>query len=414
MKTSPIGIGLLGLLICFFIAACAGDDAGLSLEERAARLHAEALTVDTHCDTPMAMIGEGFDIGIRHAPGPRAPKIDLPKMIEGGLDAEFFAAFVGQGDRTPEGYARARRRAEAAIAAVHKMCEDYPDMVGLALTPDDACRLEKEGRRAAFIGMENGYPIGRDLGLVEEYFNQGVRYITLCHSSDNDICDSSTERREPDDNGLSEFGKQVVAECNRLGILVDVSHASDGSFRDILKATAAPVIASHSSTRALCDHPRNLSDDMLLALRENGGVIQVCFVSSFVKTEPPNPERDQALAALQRKYGSNREDMDEETRKKAREEYMAVYENYPRAQATLRDLVDHIDHIVQLIGIDHVGIGTDFDGGGGVEGCDDVSEMPNVTRELLRRGYSDQDIHKIWGGNFMRVFRRVIEVADTL
>jgi membrane dipeptidase len=413
MKQNLIGWGITCLTAGVILSACGGKAPAPSQNDRAARLHDEILTVDTHCDTPMIMVREDFDIGKRHAPGPRAPKIDLPKMIEGGLDAEFFAAFVGQGERTPEGYAAARRTADAAIEAVHKMCRDYPDLVGLALTPDDAVSLEKEGRRAAFIGMENGYPLGKDLAQAEEYYKKGVRYITLCHSSDNDICDSSTERGEPEDMGLSDFGRQVVAECNRLGIMVDVSHASDQSFYDILQVTKAPIVATHSSARTLCDHPRNLSDDMLLALKQNGGVVQVCFVSGFVKPEPPNPERDAELAALEEKYGPRREIKDEAARRKAREEYMAIYEKYPRSGATLQDLVDHIDYIVRLIGVDHVGIGTDFDGGGGLEGCNDVSEMPRVTEELIKRGYTDEEIRKIWGGNLMRVFRRVIETAGS-
>jgi membrane dipeptidase len=259
--------------------------------------------------------------------------------------------------------------------------------------------------------MENGYPIGKDLDSVEYFYNRGVRYITLCHSGDNDICDSSFERRNPEDNGLTTFGEQVVAECNRLGIMVDVSHVSDKSFFDVLKVTAAPVIASHSSARAICDHPRNLTDDMLEALAANKGVIQICFVSSFVKTPEPNPERDAAMAQLEEKYGSRRNINDEETRKKWREEYMAVREKYPEERATVGDIVDHIDHVVKMIGVDYVGIGTDFDGGGGVDGCDDVSDMPRITEELVRRGYSDEDIRKIWGGNLMRVFREVENIA---
>jgi membrane dipeptidase len=193
---------------------------------------------------------------------------------------------------------------------------------------------------------------------------------------------------------------------------VDISHVSDKSFFDVLEVTKAPVIASHSSVRALCDHPRNLSDEMLKALAANGGVIQICLVSSFVKEEKPNPERDKAMAELQEKYGSWRDIKDEETRKKIREEYMAIYQRYPAERATLKDLIDHIDHVVKLIGIDHVGIGSDFDGGGGVEGCDDVSDMPHITEELVRRGYSENDISKIWGGNLMRVFRQVQAIAN--
>ncbi|MEE9502424.1 MAG: membrane dipeptidase, partial [Candidatus Aminicenantaceae bacterium] len=201
-------------------------------------------------------------------------------------------------------------------------------------------------------------------------------------------------------------------ECNRLGIMVDISHASEKSFFDIVETTKAPIIASHSSVRTLCDHPRNLTDEQLKALAENGGVIQICFVSSFIKEQPPNPERDAAIEALREKYGSRRNIQDEAARAKAMEEYQEIFEKYPGERTTLQELVDHIDFVVELIGVDHVGIGTDFDGGGGVEGCNDVSEMPNITEELLRRGYSEEDIQKIWGGNIMRVFSRVIEVSE--
>jgi membrane dipeptidase len=306
----------------------------------------------------------------------------------------------------------AKERAFRMLDVIHKMCEDYPEIVALATTPEDAYRIEKEGKRAAFIGMENGYPIGQDLSLIERYYDKGVRYITMCHSSDNDICDSSTDREAPEDNGLSEFGKEVVAECNRLGIMIDISHASEKSFFEIIEATKAPIIASHSSSRALCDHPRNLTDEQLKALAENGGVVQICFVPSFVNKQPPNPEREAAIEALREKYGSRRDIQDEATRTKVLEAYQEIYEKYPGESATLKELVDHIDHVVELIGVDFVGIGTDFDGGGGVEGCNDVSEMPNITEELLRRGYSEEDIQKIWGGNIMRVFSRVIEVSE--
>jgi len=384
-----------------------------TLKVKIEKIHDKVLTVDTHSDTPSRLLGGEWKIGERHEPGQRGSgKIDLPRMVEGGLDAEFFAIFVGQGQRTPEGYARARERATRMLDAIHKMCEDYPDMVELATSPEDAYRLEREGKRAAFIGMENGYPIGKDLSLIKKYYERGVRYITLCHSSDNDICDSSTDRRNPEDNGLSDFGREVVAECNRLGIMVDLSHASDKTFFDVLKVTKAPVIASHSSVRSICDHPRNITDEMLRALASNGGVIQICFVSSFVKKAEPNPVRDKALSQLREKYGSLRTTRDEAQREKIRQEYRAILEKYPVDRATVKDLVDHIDHVVKLIGADHVGIGTDFDGGGDIEGCDNVSEMPNITGELVRRGYSEDEIRKIWGGNIMRVFRKVEQIAE--
>ena len=406
---SILSFSLMGLVCC----APKLEPEALKAESQA--IHDRVLTVDTHCDTTYRLLSDDWDIGERHEPGERGSgKIDLPRMAEGGLDAEFFAVFVGQGERTPEGYTRAKERAMRQLEGIHRMCEKYPNLVGLATLPEDAYRLEKEGKRAVYIGMENGYPVGKDLSLVEEYYERGVRYITLCHGGDNDICDSSTERNNPEDNGLSDFGKEVVAECNRLGIMIDISHVSDRTFFDVLDASKATIIASHSSVRALCDHPRNLTDEMIKALAADGGVIQICFVSSFVKTPKPNPERDKALQALREKYGSRREIKDEAVLEKMREEYMGIYEKYPSDRATVQDLVDHIDHVVKLVGVDHVGIGTDFDGGGDIEGCSDVSELPNVTAELVRRGYSEEEIRKIWGENFMRVFSAVIEVAQKI
>jgi membrane dipeptidase len=410
-KRMTTGVFVLAIILVWG-SSCSPELDTEAINAEALAVHDRVLTVDTHSDTPMRLLREGWDIGERHDPSQRGNgKIDLPRMAEGGLDAEFFAVFIGQGERTLEGYARAKSRAMQMLEAIHKMCADYPHLVELATSPEDAYRIEQEGKRAAFIGMENGYPIGKDLSLVKEYYDRGVRYITLCHGGDNDICDSSTDRRHPEDNGLSDFGIDVVAECNRLGIMLDMSHASDKTFFDVLEASKAPIIASHSSVRALCDHPRNLSDEMIKALASNGGVIQICFVSSFVKETPPNPEREKAFQALREKYGSRREIKDEAVLAEMREEYMKIYEKYPRERATVSDLVDHVDHVVKLVGVDHVGFGTDFDGGGEIEGCSDVSELPNITVELVRRGYSEEDIRKIWGGNLMRVFREVIEVA---
>jgi len=332
-------------------------------------------------------------------------------MVEGGLDAEFFAAFTAQGPRTPEGNAKARGEILRTIDALHGMTREYPELIGLALTPDDAYRLKKSGKLAAYIGIENGYALGNDPGLVREYYAKGVRYITLVHIGDNDICDSSTDRNHPEDRGLSAFGWDVVRECNKVGMLIDVSHASDRSFAAILEASTAPVFASHSCCRALCDNPRNLSDDMLKALAAKGGVMQMCFLSAYIRKPSPNPDRDKALKAFEEKYDRPGMRDDEESRRRLHEEYDAIREKYPTEKATVADLVDHIDHVVKVVGIDYVGIGTDFDGGGGITGCDDVSGMIHVTEELIRRGYSEPDIAKIWSGNFMRVFRKVLETA---
>ncbi len=413
MKSLARIAGYLAIWVCVvWLSQCRRAPELEDLESRARAIHDRILTIDTHCDTPMRMLSGTWDIGERHEPGKRASgKIDLPRMREGGLDAAFFAVFVAQGERTESGYAKAKGRALAMFDAIQGMLKKYPDLIGLALTPDDAYRLKKEGKRAAFIGMENGYPVGKSLVNLEEYYRLGIRYLTLCHGSDNDICDSSTDRENPEDNGLSDFGKETVAECNRLGIIIDVSHASDRSFFDVLEASRAPVIASHSSCRALCDSPRNLTDDMIQALARKGGVIQVCFVSSFLKKPEPNPERDKALQELRAKYGSRRDIRDEAQREKMWQEYEAIDEKYPEARATVKDVADHIDHVVKVAGIDYVGIGTDFDGGGGVEGCNDVSEMFRLTAELLRRGYTEEQIEKIWSGNVVRVFRQVIEVS---
>ena len=403
---------LLAYVLFVWQVACHPILTEKELEGKARTIHERVLTVDTHCDTASRLLDKNWDIGVRHEPGQRrSGMIDLPRMTEGGLDAEFFAVFVGQGERTEEGYAKAKNTALRELDAIHLMCQKYPALVGLATLPEDAYRLKKEGKRAAFVGMENGYPVGKNLANLREYYNKGVRYLTLCHTRDNDICDSSTDRLSPEDNGLSDFGKEVVAECNRLGVMVDVSHISDKSFFDVLKVTKAPVIASHSSCRALSDSPRNLSDEMIRALAANGGVIQICFLTSYLRTPNLNPEREKTLKELQDKYGSFREIKDEAIREKIRQEYEAINERFPEEKATVKDVVDHIDHVVKVAGIDFVGIGTDFDGGGGVEGCNDVSQMFRVTEELVRRGYSEKEIEKIWGGNAMHVFRRVIEIS---
>ncbi len=412
MKIPPAAPVLL--LAAAALARCGAAPVRPStVEERARALHARIVTVDTHSDTAFNLLRTDWKIGDRHEPGSRsAGKIDLPRMVEGGLDAEFFAVFVGQGPRTPEGNAKARETALKVLDAIDRMPEAYPDRIGLAFSPDDALRLKRAGKLAAFIGLENGYPLGTDAGAVAEFARRGVRYITLVHSADNDICDSSTDRRDPEDRGLSAFGREVVAACNRAGVMVDVSHASDKSFADVLAASKAPTIASHSCCRAISDNPRNLTDDMIRALAAKDGVIQICFLSAYVRKPAPNPEREKALADLQAKYGRRRDIADEAVRAKVMAEYEEVNRRFPEEKATVKDLVDHIDHVKALVGIDHVGIGTDFDGGGGVVGCDDASGMIHVTEELLRRGYTDAEIEKIWSGNIFRVFRKVLALAE--
>ena len=393
------------LLVIFLFSSCNNSEE--QLIKRADKIHASILTVDTHCDTPMEFSDAGFDLGIRHDEG----CVDFPRMAEGGLQAEFFAVFIGQGPRNDSSYNKVHKKALEIFNAIHKNVGKNSAMAELATTADDAYRLKKEGKIAAFIGVENGYPIGTDISRIKQYYDLDARYITLAHSKNNDICDSSTDPNGPESNGLSPFGTLVVKEMNRLGMMVDVSHISDKSFYDVLKVTKAPVIASHSSCRALCGSPRNLTDDMLLALKENGGVIQICILGNYLKTPEPNPEMEEKLKELKNKFGDYNF-LTGETKKLMRTEYRHIKERYEKP-ATVKDVVDHIDHVVQVIGIDYVGIGTDFDGGGGVEGCRTVAEMKNITIEMLRRGYSKKDITKIWGGNVMRVLRKVEEVAKT-
>lgn len=391
--------------ILFFIVLMSGLFAGNplgKLEKKAARIHREVMTLDSHTDTPSQMLHEGFDMNQRHDPLTTHSKVDFVRMKEGGLDAAFFAVFVSQGSGTPKGYEKAKLRAMLEFDSIHAVLKRYPEVARLALTAREGKQVEKEGKIAVFIGIENGYVIGNDLSLISTYFLKGARYITLCHTRNNDICDSSNDTVRF--NGISSFGKEVVAEMNRLGIMVDVSHASDKSFYDVLSVSRLPVIASHSCARALCDNPRNLDDEMLKALAKNGGVIQMCILSEYVKKSEPDPRRDSARKALRIKYHGY-SDLSPEEAKNANREWNEMEYKYPQKLATVQDMVDHIDHIVGVAGINHVGIGTDFDGGGGLEDCMDVSQMGNITLELVKRGYSKNQIRKIWGGNLLRVMQ---------
>jgi len=396
------------LLMAFAMLLTGCADSDIQLEKKAARIHAAAYTLDSHTDTPLRLYRMGFDFSVRNDPRESNSKIDLPRMKEGGMDGIWFAVFIGQGERTPEGNQKAMDEALEITQEIYNTVDQYPEDLEVATKADDLARIAKKGKHAIFIGMENGYPIGRNPATLDMYYHKGIRYVTLVHTRNNDICDSSTDSLEH--NGLSVLGEEVVERMNDLGMLIDVSHASDNSFYDVLGKSRAPIMASHSCARAMCDNPRNLSDEMLLKLKENGGVIQMCILSAYVKTPEPNPERDSARAAVRVKHG-NYYELDEEAREAFIVDWYAVDSNFPREMATVSDAVDHIDHIVELIGIDHVGIGTDFDGGGGLADCFDVSQMGNITLELVRRGYSASEIKKIWGGNLTRVFKEVEAAA---
>lgn len=375
-----------------------------SLESRAARIHKSAFTVDSHTDTPLSFTDKKFDISKDNSLTVPHSCVDFPRMRKGGLDAAFFAVFTSQGPRTAEGYEKVNARAEIIFDSIDAAVKRNSGICGIATSPDQALKLHKQNKSVVFIGVENGYPIGKDITKVKRFYDRGARYITLCHTKNNDICTSSTDTAN--EVGLSEFGRQVVIEMNRIGMMIDISHVSDQSFYDVIKLTRTPVIASHSCARSLCGNPRNLTDDMLRAVAGNNGVIQMCILSDYVKTPLPNPERDSARMAIRLKY-NNFQDLKDEQWDAASADWYSIDEKFPQPLATVSEVVDHIDHIVKVAGINHVGIGTDFDGGGGVEGCRNVSEMGNITLELLKRGYSEKEIKKIWGGNLMRVMKDV-------
>lgn len=393
-----LAFGLLSILIL----SCTQE----TIEQKAEKIHDEIVSIDTHTDTPLNFLDPDFDIGKWNSFEETYTRVDFPRMKAGRLDASFMAVFIGQGKRTKEGNENAKNRALEIFNALNSKVNNYTDQAKIAYNANDVYRIKKSGKSTVYIGVENGYPIGQDINMVSELYKLGARYITLCHTKNNDICDSSTDKEGTEHNGLSEFGEKVVSEMNNLGMMIDVSHISDSAYYDVLKLSNAPIIASHSSVRHICNNPRNFSDEMLYALKENGGVIQICILSDYIKETAPNPQRDSALNIIRKKY-NHFEGLTEEEYHQAVIEWRETNKKYPKDLATVSDAVDHIDYVVNKIGIDYVGIGTDFDGGGGLKDCKDVSEMKNITIELLKRGYSKEDIKKIWGENFLRVFREV-------
>ena len=337
-----------------------------ALIKKALEIHNRVLTLDTHADTPMRMIQPGFDLSERHDPKVSGSKVDYPRMIEGGLDAIFFAAFVAQDIRDDQGHSRAKALCLQMIDSIVASTERNSNTVGLALNPGDAYSLEQQGKRAIYIGIENGYPIGNDLSNIDLYYEKGVRYITLVHSSNNDLADSATDPVGGEHGGLSDFGSAVVQKMNHLGIMVDVSHGSDSLFYDAIALSKAPIIASHSNARSVTNHKRNMTDEMLKLVAKNGGVVQLTMLASYLREAPPNKERDiamEALRATMKPFG----EMTKQEQTAAREAFRALNEKYPAPPATVKHVVDHIDHIIKIAGIDHVGIGCDFDGGGGID-----------------------------------------------
>ena len=378
---------------------------------QAAAVHSRVLTLDTHVDTPLFLMRPGFDFLERHDPLRQMSQVDWPRLQEGQLDAAFWAVYVAQGELDEAGLATAAAQADRIFARIHQFVDDHSEQVALATSAAEVRAIVDGGKHAVLIGVENGYALGGDPERVWRFRDRGARYIGLIHSRNNTLGDSATDANGPLHGGLSERGKQVVREMNRAGIMVDVSHASDAAFWDMLELSTTPPMASHSSARGVYDHPRNMTDDMLKAIAERGGVVQVNTLGSYITKLVNSPERQAALDEMREELRAA-----QGPREAALDRFWlamgAVNARYPPPLATLTDVADHIDHMVAVMGVDHVGVGADFDGGGGVQGMYDVSEIGNLTHELLRRGYSEADIAKIWGGNLLRVLTEVEAMAE--
>ena len=315
------------------------------------------------------------------------------------MDAMFFAVYLGQGKRTPEANLEAKDKALKIFSKIHEAVKNNADKVNLVTTAKEGYAAHKQGKLGVFIGMENGWPVGNDLSNLKLFYDLGLRYITLAHSFNNDLSDSSGDPQGAEHGGISKLGEACIAEMNRLGIVVDVSHLSDSAFYDVMRLSKVPVFASHSSCRVLCDVKRNMTDDMIKTLASKGGVIQINFVADFLK----KPSAEVAVSIKTIRMQVQKADATPEDKKKLNAELRQIKYKYSSDVPTVKDVVNHIDHVVKLVGINHVGIGMDMDGGSDVIGVEDVSKIKNVTIELLRRGYSAKDIKKIWGGNTMRV-----------
>jgi membrane dipeptidase len=419
---------------------------------KARAIHNRVIKLDTHNDIDPRNFTADCNYTMR-----LTTQVNLPKMIEGGMDVSFMIVYVGQGPLTPEGYNGAYNQAIAKFEAIHRLTENIaPAKIGLALTPADVIRLHGKGVRIAVIGVENGYPIGTDIKRVKEFYDRGGRYMSLAHNGNSQLADSNTGETQGYlyNNGLSPLGREVIAEMNRLGMMVDLSHPSKGANLEAIRLSKAPVIASHSAVRALSNVSRNMDDELLLALKKNGGVIQVVGFASYIKVDPP--ERSAALAKLSEEFGLNApagrggrgvapestpascslEDaknppaprrgggnrgnaavdaLSQERRAEYNKKLAEIEAKWPAAgPANVKDFVNHIDYAVRLIGIDHVGISSDFDGGGGIDGWNSAAEAFNVTLELVRRGYGEEQIGKLWSGNLLRVWSEVEKVAKDL
>ena len=395
------------------LAGCAASlsDADLATDS----IHATAIVIDTHVDIPPNYATAEVDPGLLGN-----MQVDLPKMVSGGVDVAFFIVYVKQGERSEAGYAEAWQAAIAKFEAIHRQSEIHGERIELARTAADVERILAEGKLVAMIGVENSFPIGTNLSLIKDFYARGARYMSLTHAGHNDLADSANpigrtlETATPEHGGLSELGRHALLEMNKVGIIVDVSHASEATTLQTAALSRAPIIASHSAVEALSPISRNLSDQELDAIKKSGGVAQIVAFDWYLR--PPKMEKVKAILAVRKTFGiktaGDIQALGVEDKQALRERIEATHKRWPRT--TVNDLVDHIDYAVKRIGIEHVGIASDFGGGGGIERWDNASQTPEVTAEMVRRGYSSKDISKIWGGNLLRVLSDVEHVASEL
>lgn len=376
---------------------------------RATALQQRLLTLDSHLDTPANFERGDFDMMAAHA-GNRLAQVDYPRMVAGALDGGFWAIYTGQGDRSAQAHLDDRDAGLQRLMAIHALLAAYPKQFGMATTPADAARIKAAGKRVVYLSMENASPLVADPTLLRFYHAQGLRLMSTAHFLNNEFADSATDPKGPEWHGLSPAGRELVQQAQKLGIVIDQSHASDAVFDQLIALSPVPILLSHSGARAVHAHPRNIDDARLKVLAAHGGVIQMNSYGGYLIDNGASPERKAAEQALLARYGGW-EHLQLADGRKLGEEMKALDAKYPVRQATLDDFFAHLEHVLTLIGPEHVGIGMDWDGGGGVVGMEDVSDLPKITAWLLRKGYSEQQIAAIWGGNVLRVMQQAQDWA---
>lgn len=410
---SPSRLATAALLALLGVSAFAADAMppdGPKVSKAARAIHEKMITLDTHLDTPANLPVSGFEILKRHDVKRDGSQVDVPRMIEGGLDGGFWAIYTPQGPRTPEGEHAARDAAFLRAVAIREMVAAHPKEFGIALVADDAARIAAQKKRIVFMSIENSYPVEADLSLLETFYKLGVRLAGPVHFANNELADSATDPKGPEYRGLSDKGRTFVAEANRLGIVLDASHASDDVLDQMITLSKSPVLLSHSGVRALYDHPRNVGDELLKKLAASGGVIQINFLSGYLIAVPRNAERQAALEAMNKRLRKADPTLaDREAQVAARAE---IDRQFPQPRASFETAFSHVLHAIKVAGIDHVGIGADFDGGGGVTGFEDARDYPKITAAMLDAGFSEADIQKVWSGNVLRVLRAAEAAAQ--